>query len=162
MSVFSGQTITHGSSVGSFVASSVQPVTPADCSQIEYTPTLLLPLSLPASFLAESDYSSSCQWGFNTYFEEMLEPNEEGTDFVVVNHFYTRAEVASWVVECFFPTRLPGPVALVDCVGVIHGWLSALALVDRELALCGGDLLVALVNHRLVSQQWGVNSPFKQ
>lgn len=128
--------------VGSFSGSAPVRLTPADFKDIAYTPSFLLPALLDETLLVEREYHMACADGFRSYFEDMYAT--DGEQEVFLEHVYTRSEVIADVVnETRIDSRAPAPLAIR--VGIVHGWLSALALTDFQLAQVGMQLLIYLV-----------------
>lgn len=114
----------------------------ADFKDLPYTPSFLLPALLDETILVDQDYHEACAEGFRCYFEEMY--HDDGTHERFVEHKYTRLEVIRCVVsEAKIDPRSPVPLAVR--VGIVHGWLSALALTNLHLAQVGMQLLLYLV-----------------
>lgn len=138
-------------------SSAVSSLTPADFQDVAYNSVLLLPVLLASSITEHPCYADGCEGGFESYFESMYD-NDECDNEVFVNHFYARAELCSFVAECVLPETNSRMRALLDSreswhhrfprrVGFALGWLSALALTDRPLALVGVQVLLTLVAH---------------
>jgi hypothetical protein len=145
MSVFSFNQI------NSFVA----PLVPSQFQHISFSPALLLPVAFDVLVTTEPGYADGCAGGFACYFEDMREWNDVGDDFVFVDRVYTWAEVERIVCDDLLETCVPPgvtPAPLPFNVGYTLGWLSALALTDRALALRGLSLLSALVDHLVFCQ----------
>ena len=118
---------------------------PADFKDIPYSPDVLLPVQLDPAIMAQDKYNRALKQGFDDYFEGMYTWNEDETDLLFENHFYTLHGIQTFVIQNAFPDRsFPYPPSLSFRCGFIVGWLSALALTDRELALQGLHLLVEL------------------
>lgn len=123
---------------------------PADFQDIPYSPVLLLRAHFDVSITADPEYQSACETGFDAYFEEMVQWNEAGTDLVFIDCFSSCAEVISFVARGMIRDHCPsywGVVSFSFSVGFVLGWLSALSLTDRALALVGLELLIVLVAH---------------
>jgi hypothetical protein len=125
-------------------------LTPADFQDMPYSSALLLPVCFDASITSHADYAPAVCDGFDEYFEDMW--NVSGTDLVFVDRFYSWDEVRREIVEGVVPRndlreQFYGLPSLAWRVGFAVGWLSALALTDRALALRGLDWLVQWVNH---------------
>jgi hypothetical protein len=134
------------------LASVTRSLTPADFQDVSYSPRFLLPVQFDASMTTDSEYQEGCESGFYCYFEDMFQQNEAGRETVFLDRFYSRADVMSLVVEglssSFSPSRWDA-APLSYSVGFVLGWLSALALTDRPLALGGLELLTVLVAHMI-------------
>ena len=126
-------------------------LTPAAFDTMPYTATVLLPVALDASIIEDSEYVAGCQAGFESYFCEMHQWNEAVTSYVFVNRFYTPAQVKRRVRLDMLDSDANGwePSLLPWRTGFMHGWLSALALTDYDLAIYGMGVLLALVNRKL-------------
>jgi len=133
----------------------VAPLVPSQFQQVPFSSALLLPVPFEALVTVNPGYVDGCAGGFEDYFEDMCEWNDAGDDFVFVDHVYTWAEVEQIVCDDLLKTSvLPGvmPAPFSFNVGYALGWLSALALTDRALALRGLSLLCALVDHLVFCQ----------
>ncbi len=127
--------------------SSVPPMTrPSVLTFVEmpYTPSLLLEVQLPISVVADSAFSEACEIGFNSYFEDMYQCSSSG-ECTFVERLYTWADVEREVREQVVTTHEKYGERLPWCAGSALGWLSALALTDRPLALQGAALVSALI-----------------
>lgn len=120
-------------------------LTPVDFKDIPYASFLLLCVSFDTSIMSDSIYPRACSCGFVGYFEDMYDD-----DGVFVNRFYTRSEVCALVGSevCADESHVPLDMrsSLAWRVGYYVGWLSALALTDRAVALVGLHLLAVLVD----------------
>ncbi len=125
------------------------PLLPSAFIDMPYSSGLLLDGRFDASLTDDPQFRSACKSGFEAYFEDMY---EDGTsDDVFVDHFYRYDEVVDFLMEwrelsmgdAFFEERFGVHTPLAWHVGFMLGWLSALALTDRELALRGLGVLVA-------------------
>ena len=127
---------------------------PSLLKDLPFDAALLLPHTFDTSIIVHEDFLSSCQEGFDAYFDNMLEQDREGYVFFV-DHFYSWDEVQSFLLQNAFPN--PNEVKLAALyrheltslpfrVGFCLGWLSALALTDRALALQGLAFLAYLVS----------------
>ncbi len=118
------------------------PFTPADFQHIPYTSALLLPSPFAVSIISDVEYHPACEWGFGAYFNGMYQ-YDDANGSVFLDHFYTRDEVCE---ELFCLLRSWGQTPLAWSVGFYLGWLSALALTDRQGACDGLSMLVTLLN----------------
>ena len=111
------------------------PLTLEDLGAIPYSPDLLLSVSLPSVLTSNAEYAEGCELGFDMFFgySEVY----ESRSFPVVGQR---------IMQELFPDS-PGSVSLAARVGLIHGFLSLLAFVDRALALRGLALLAHLTDH---------------
>ncbi len=120
-------------------------LTPADFQNLPYSPTLLLSAHFEPSLTADPEYEAGCECGFDSYFTEMHHwlPNLSGYTFI--DRYHTPASVKSYLLSntVYDPVRNPTLLAWRSGWGL--GWLSALALTDRPLALCGLEFLQELV-----------------
>ena len=126
----------------------VASVSIADCSDMPYSPALLLDGRLDASITDNSDFHDACEWGFNSYFDGMSVPRPGATsrgfdDFMLVEKRYTAHYVIGEIVANM--REINDDNRLVSAVGVSLGWLSALAFVQRLEALQGLEALMLLV-----------------
>lgn len=136
-------------------AVTIAPLAPSHFQHVPYSSALLLPVRFDASIIDDPEYAAACQGGFEGYFEGMLDWNEAGDDLVFVNRCYTWVDIVQNVSDNLLNTNtLPGcsPTSLAWRAGYMLGWLSALALTDRALALRGVSLLCVLVDHLLFCQ----------
>ncbi len=111
-----------------------------------YSPSLLLPLpALSSAIVCDLDFVHACQFGYDGYFDDMVEfPAEGGTasdEFVFTHKQYTYDEVRTFVIEDFTPYDL----SLSWRVGFIFGWLSALSKYQPDFAASGLSFLLSLV-----------------
>lgn len=116
---------------------------PADFSDVSYHPSLLLPVTWASSLVAPAEYANACRDGFISYFEEMMERDEDHDEVVYISRYYTRREVFHQIAENVTQQELP----LSWRAGFMLGWLSALALTDRTLAIEGLQVLTSLLEH---------------
>src|SRR6266567_4039785 len=116
---------------------------------LEQTQTLSsMAISLTAAAFVDVPYSPAflLESRFDAYFAEMFEWNEEHTDLVFVEKCYSWAEVAEVVAETMLHEDRPEHIESdASRAGFVLGWLSALALTHRSLALTGLTLLMVLV-----------------
>lgn len=122
-------------------------ISPVDFMDVAYQPGLLLKASFPQFILSDPEYITACEWGFEDYFGDMVQGNTPET-LTVVPRFYTRPEVAALLVENM--TKMYSHDTCIDPlairVGFLHGWLSALALTDYQLASFGLQVLLRLLH----------------
>lgn len=126
-----------------------RPCTPADFQDLSYAPGFLIEYLGNASITTHPEYRSGCKDGFHGYFDEMFVWNESGTDLVFRDHFYTRTEVITFLVNCIIKDRYLDSRIVIPfsfSVGFALGWLSALALTNYPLALSSLELLTVLVD----------------
>lgn len=138
------------STASSFVALVPAPVVkPSDFLTLSYAPALLLDVRFPIVVIADAVFSDACEVGFDAYFDEMMS-GSTFEDSYLEDHFYTWDEVER--VLCENMSSAYGD-SLPWRAGFCLGWLSALALTDRPLALRGAELLCLLVasEHRALS-----------
>jgi hypothetical protein len=101
---------------------------------------LLLPIELDQTVTRHKEYQKACEAGYECYFEEMYQTNEQEDDFIFVEHLHTRSEVLNIIVQDI--KNCPRwTTCLAWRAGFIHGWLSALALTNFPLAQLGLHLL---------------------
>ena len=116
---------------------------------LPYSPELLLDSGFNAAITSSSEFESACQWGYDTYFDDRYEWDDEGTGMVFVAESYPFAEVIGFVFRNIFPEKYPHETAPLACrAGVILGWLSAHALVDRPVSLLALEVLRVLLVSR--------------
>ena len=114
--------------------------------EVPYSPALLLESSFDASITDSSEFRKACQWGFDAYFEYMYEFDSSGVELVFVSRLYTWVEIVELVVETALREDWAGYQISRDWrVGFGLGWLSALALVNRQEAMMGLTMLMALI-----------------
>ena len=120
-------------------------LSPADFQDLPYSPMLLLPAHLDPSLTADPEYEAGCECGFDSYFTEMHHwlPNLSGYTFI--DRYHTPASVKSYLLSNMVYDPVRNPTLLARRAGWGLGWLSALALTDRPLALCGLEFLQELV-----------------
>lgn len=121
-------------------------LTPAFFANLDFSPALLLSVQLDTSITSHPEYAHACKSGFTCYFDDMLEADEEEDSFVLVSRYYTHSEVVQFVIDNRMPEANGDFKPSIDAwkVGFVVGWLSALALTDRPLALLGLDTLHTL------------------
>ncbi len=112
---------------------------PFDLIGLPYSPALLLDGRLSASVTDDHGFRSACEWGFDCYLGE-IECDERGLWTT------TRDEARVFVQsEMLHIHPAVGQVPLVDRVGVVLGWLSALAFTQYHEAMEGLRLLTELM-----------------
>ncbi len=111
------------------------PLTLENLGAIPYSPRLLLLISLPDVVVNDAEYAEGCELGFDMFFgyPEVY----ESRSFPVVGER---------IMQELFPGSSDS-VSLAARVGLVHGFLSLLAFVDRALALRGLSLLAHLTDH---------------
>src|SRR5262249_23172136 len=95
----------------------------------------------------DPEYHEGCEWGFNYYFAEMHCWLPQMRGFTFVERLYTSASVREYLLSEIVYDPVRNPTYLAWRTGWGLGWLSALALTDRSLALRGLELLQELVLH---------------
>lgn len=112
---------------------------PFDLISLPYSPALLLDGRLSASITYDPDFHNSCEWGFDCYLGE-IECDERGLCTT------TSDEARAFVrTEVLYVHPVVGQVPLVCRVGVVLGWLSALAFTQYQEAMEGLRLLTELM-----------------
>ena len=113
-----------------------------DFQDISYSPKLLLPVQFDTRLTLDPEYQKACQVGFDDGFGRLSEEDErELFNWDVVRNEVLRSLLdVQRVLPPGFPT-----CSLAWASGFLLGWLSALALVDRPLALRGLELLTVLL-----------------
>jgi hypothetical protein len=125
----------------------VCPVTLAEYAEMPYCPVFLLDAKFDASITDHPEFPKACEWGFETYFEEMYQWDESRENLVFVTRSYTWEEVVEGVVRAALFEEMPGcVVSVASRAGGVLGWLSAHALVNRSEAL----LAVTVLRHLMV------------
>ncbi|GHO51698.1 hypothetical protein [Ktedonobacter robiniae] len=125
---------------------------PTDVIGLPYSPALLLDGHFDASITDSPDFASGCQWGFQSYADDMELCDEQGNCFLV-DRYYEWREVEAFVVENVAIAYEYQQTPLPFCAAMVLGWLSALVLVQNNEALRGLSLLVMLVTH-YQEQSW--------
>ena len=127
--------VTQTTDVLSPVPAVACPLTLEDLGAIPYSPRLLLLVSLPPVIVNDVEYVEGCELGFAMFFgyPEVY----ESRSFPVVGER---------IMQELFPDA-PDCVSLAARVGLVHGFLSLLAFVDRALALRGLAFLAHLTDH---------------
>ena len=93
-----------------------------------------------------SEFRKACLWGFDAYFEGMYEWESSGGTLVFVPRLHTWVEVVELVVETALCEDWAGyQISRGGRAGFGLGWLSALALVNRQEAMVGLTMLMALI-----------------
>ena len=130
------------------VASVAVRLTPADFVDLPYSPVLLLPVHFDAALTSDPEYVTACEVGFDAYFEEMLVPGDSLEQASYVSYFYTCSEVLCLIADDLLGEEesIFSPSSSAWCAGFRLGWLSALALTQRDLALFVLAALVVLVD----------------
>ena len=122
------------------------PLTITELAEIEYSPVLLLDAKFDVAVTDGPAFRSACECGFDAYFEDMREWNEEGTETVLVERCATWAEIVRWVVSNALAEEQPGRLlSRVWRAGFGLGWLSALALTRRSEAIRALAVLEAML-----------------
>jgi hypothetical protein len=121
----------------------------SDCIGLLYSPAFLLDAGLDASITDGPDFSGACESGFEGFFEDTYEEDENGDEVFMGCSFIWR-DVERMIAENVargysdFGEHF-GYTSLSWRAGFMLGWLSALAFVNCVLALQGVDLLALLV-----------------
>lgn len=129
---------------------------PEQFVDLPYTPTLLLESGFPDSFTDAPEFQRACECGFDGYFEDMFEWNEERTELVFVERFCTLSEMQIILERGVKDFTLPHPditMSLVWHAGFWLGWLSAFALVHPVHAQVCLDRHRAFVLHQHEKQE---------
>lgn len=129
------------------LASVARSSSPADFKDLPYSPTLLLSVPFDAALTADAEYQESCEWGFNSYFAEMSHWTSDLSRCTFIDRHYSSAHVRQYLLREVGYDPVCNPGRLASRAGWGLGWLSALALTDQPLALCGLELLQELVLH---------------
>jgi len=111
----------------------------SDFLNVEYTPSLLLMTPITARFVGDPYHHIACENGFCCYFQNMVVVECDGRE-VFENRYYTAGDVDTFLtaIVCEHKDYAGvGSRSLSWRVGVAIGWLSALALTDRNLATYG-------------------------
>lgn len=113
-----------------------------DFQDISYSPAFLLPAQFDTRLTLDPEYQKACQVGFDDGIERLSEEDERElfTWDMVRNEVLTSLLDVQRVLPPGFPT-----LSLAWASGFLLGWLSALALIDRPLALRGLELLTVLL-----------------
>ena len=119
----------------------VAPASITDCSDMPYSPVLLLDGRFDASLTDYVHFHRLCEAGFDGYFEATW----VGGDWVI-ERARVYEEAAAFVrFEMLHVSPDYGIESLPIRAAFVLGWLSAFALVNRYAALRGLHLLVSLV-----------------
>jgi hypothetical protein len=126
-------------------ASGTHSLSPADFQHISYSLMFLLPVEFDTSLTDDPEYQEACQVGFDDGFGRLSEEDERElfTWDMVRNEVLRSLLDVQKVLPPGFPT-----LSLAWASGFLLGWLSALALFDRSLALRGLELLTVLLIFR--------------
>ena len=129
----------------------VAPLTLAEYAEMSYCPALSLDAKFDASVTDDPEFCKGCYWGYEAYFEGRCEWQESGA---VVAKRQSLSEVLAFVAETAFPGHVPGVAdpSVAWCAGFGVGWLSALALTDRAMAVQALPVLEMLLTP---AQHWG-------
>ena len=122
---------------------------PADFQDVSYSSALLLPAEFDPCITADPEYQRAREAGFVDFFEllvELLDDEDESEQLPL-----TWDDVKHEIIRNVFDTRKVfapdfSMTVLAWDAGFMLGWLSALALIDRPLALRGLKLLLVFVN----------------
>ena len=123
-------------------------------------------LPLPAAIAeieAHPAYQHALCWGRGAYFDDLHEVDEAG-NVVRVPDLFTRADILGQVrmyLTCGYDLQLSAVTPLPLRVGLAVGWLSGLAVSQREDAEAGLALVAVLVAPLLLRQA-GDQSKTKQ
>jgi hypothetical protein len=129
----------------------VSPLTPVDVDAVSYSSALLLPAQFDPCITADPEYQRALEAGFMDFLElfcELLDDEDEDESEQLP---LTWDDVKHEIIENVFDTRKVfapdfSMTVLAWDSGFMLGWLSALALIDRPLALRGLKLLLVFVN----------------
>ena len=128
-----------------------------------YTPALLLPLpDLSSAIVCDVDFATACSYGFDDYFESMIQlipaENEYGVDIL-----FTYKPTTHKNVQALLAVELAAnDTTLPFRVGFVFGWLSALSKYQPRLARVGVQLLCASVAAGRVVAPEPSRQPVKQ
>ena len=119
---------------------------------LPYSPALLLDSSFSANITDNPEFHKACKYGFDAYFEDMYELDEEYNETFVEKR-YSWAEVATLVGETVWSIGLRDwrRVPSAWGAGFGLGWLSAHALVERPVSLLALEVLRVLIEPSLPS-----------
>ncbi len=127
------------------------PSLPADLD-VSYTPDVLLEVPFQAWVTAHTDFKRACFHGFETFFEELIDEDEDGQE-VFVKHGYSWDEIVEYLVEGVSVDYPPLPASLHWKAGFWLSWLSALAFLDADEAQRGLVVLLALLGPAALSDE---------
>ena len=128
------------------VRTQVSPLTVADFAELPYSPALLLDAKFDVSITDDPEFRIACRWGFDAYFELMHRLDKASGKSVFVAEVYSWDEVVRFLLNNVMDER-----GVADDryrgwrAGFLLGWLSALALTDRVLAVNGLAIVERLV-----------------
>ena|SRR5437588_5830335 len=120
---------------------------PTDFKDLPYSPTLLLSAHFDAALTVDPEYHQGCECGFDSYFTEMHHWLAGLRGYTFVDCFHTLVSVRDYLLNEIVYDPVRNPDLLAWRAGWGLGWLSALALTDRSLALMGLELLRKIVLH---------------
>ena len=126
--------------------------------EIPYSSSLLLSLpDLSSALVCDVEFVHACQYGYDDYFEEMIElltPVDENTvvdentyEFLFTYKAHTSAEVYAFILDNVRPEATPlanDATSLPWRVGFLFGWLSALSKYQPMMAKVGVQVLCSL------------------
>lgn len=113
---------------------------PDECGYIEYSASHLLRARLPACLVSHKRFDEGCTEGYAAY-SLFVERQADGTPCR-----YSFFEVVEYVMDNF-TAEVVGYVDVTYRCGYLLGWLSAVALTDKVVAMRGLDLMMSLVAH---------------
>ncbi len=117
-------------------------LTPVDFQHVSYSPALLLPVQFDTRLTLDPEYQKACQVGFDDGIERLSEEDER--ELFTWDMVRNEVLISLLDVQKVFPPGFP-TLSLAWASGFLLGWLSALALIDRPLALRGLELLTVLI-----------------
>ena len=122
-------------------------LTPVDVDAVSYSSALLLPVQFDTCITADPEYRRAHEDGFVDFLEQLSELLDDESE----QPPFTWDDVKHEIIRNVFDTRKVfasdfSVTVLAWDAGFMLGWLSALALVDRPLALRGLKLLVIFVD----------------
>ena len=129
---------------------------PTDFVDIPYSSALLLEARFDSSITDDPEFHSSCEWGFDSYFEGQMRSG--CVEVVYEDRFYNRGEVCRELVDNVVVAHRRDKTPLVTCVGVALGWLSALALAQYQEAQEGLQNLMGLLEREQQSSRWSTSA----
>lgn len=111
-----------------------------DLAGIAYSPALLLDGRFDVTITDDPVFDKACEAGFDAFFESMYQHVEGQDGLVFVEREYTLLAVKNEMLQAML-IDLNSSNRLAWRAGFLLGWLSALALGQRDTALYGLGVL---------------------
>jgi|SRR5579883_2667823 hypothetical protein len=127
------------------VREAMPPLTLAQWAEVPYSPALLLDSRFDVSITDDKEFRKACQCGFDGYFDVLSGSDASGV-FTVVEHDYSWSEVVTFLVEDVMAVgEAVSMMSRAWRAGFGLGWLSALALTNRQMARLALEVLTVLI-----------------